>query len=495
MAVSGHGDRVAVGSRADGLSFSDLGRCAAAGAAAICASEPAHVIYIGRNGPAYPQVLFAAAAAGVPFVPLNYRLGRDQLHQLIAQLARPFVIADYDYLDALPVGLDTVRTTEQFLESASTSPAALTASESNSPAVLLFTSGTTARPKAVALRHEHLSSYIISTVEFGGAAPDEAALVTVPPYHVAAVGSVLSNLYAGRRVTYLPDFEPAAWLNLVRAEGVTSAMVVPTMLSRVVDQLDGYPADVPTLRTISYGGARMPRPVIEQAVTLFPDAGFVNAYGLTETSSTIALLGPDEHRSALASDDPAVRDRLSSIGRPVPGVEVQIRGEDGLEITSGAVGELWVCGPQVSGEYRGQASALDADGWFCTRDLARRDDDGYLFIEGRADDTIIRGGENIAPAEIEDVLIAHPGVKDVAVIGLPDDEWGERICAVVVPSRASTPSAEELRSWVRHRLRGSRTPDDVVWRPELPMTPTGKVIRRELVAELCRSIKRQERET
>jgi acyl-CoA synthetase (AMP-forming)/AMP-acid ligase II len=375
--------------------------------------------------------------------------------------------------------------TEDFLAAAgAAAPSEAAVVDDEATAVLLFTSGTTARPKAVVLRHANLTSYIFSTVEFGNAGEDEAALVAVPPYHVAAVGSALSNLYGGRRVVYLPDFDAETWLRLVREEAVTSAMVVPTMLARVVELIGDGPADVPALRLISYGGARMPRPVLEQALRAFPGVDFVNAYGLTETSSTIALLGPEDHREAFASHDPAVRARLASIGRPVPGIEAEIRDEDGEPVAVGEVGTLWVRGGQVSGEYRGQGSVLDAAGWFPTRDLAHADADGYLYIEGRADDTIIRGGENIAPAEIEDVLIEHPAVKDVAVVGKPDDEWGERICAVVVREPGRDVAADELRGYVRERLRGSRTPDDIVWRTELPHTPTGKLLRRQLVAEL-----------
>jgi acyl-CoA synthetase (AMP-forming)/AMP-acid ligase II len=260
---------------------------------------------------------------------------------------------------------------------------------------------------------------------------------------------------------------------------------VPTMLARVVDALGDRPADAPNLRLISYGGARMPRPVLERALRAFPDAGFCNAYGLTETSSTIALLGPDDHRDAVSSDDERVRRRLGSVGRAVPGIEIEIRDVDDTVLPPGTTGELWVRGAQVSGEYRGHGSVLDKEGWFPTRDRAWVDDDGFLFIEGRDDDTIIRGGENIAPAEIEDVLLQHPAVKDVAVLGRPDDEWGELIVAVVVrePSAAGV-DADALRSFVRERLRGSRTPDEIVWRDELPHTATGKLLRRELVAEI-----------
>jgi acyl-CoA synthetase (AMP-forming)/AMP-acid ligase II len=357
-----------------------------------------------------------------------------------------------------------------------------------SPAVILFTSGTTSAPKAVVLRHANLGSYIFSTVDFGAAAESDAALVAVPPYHIAAVGSVLSNVYAGRRVVYLPDFDARQWLELVRDEQVTSAMLVPTMLARIIDALGTNRADADTLRLLSYGGARMPRRVLEAALLAFPSAGFCNAYGLTETSSTIALLGPEEHRDALASDDPDVSARLGSVGRPVPGVEAAIR-IGGTAAPVGETGELWVRGAQVSGEYRGRGSTLDGDGWFRTGDLAHTDAEGYLFVEGRIDDTIIRGGENIAPAEIEEVLAGHPAIKDVAVIGLPDDEWGERLCAVVVRVPGATVSADEVRDYARCRLRGSRTPDQVVWRTELPQTATGKLLRRQLVAESADTVR------
>jgi acyl-CoA synthetase (AMP-forming)/AMP-acid ligase II len=345
----------------------------------------------------------------------------------------------------------------------------------------------------VPLRHENLQAYILHTVEFGSATEDDVALVAVPPYHVAAVGSALSNVYSGRRVVYLPDFTAKKWLDLVRDESVTTAMVVPTMLSRIVEFLNGEPAEAPSLQLISYGGARLPVPVLEKALAAFPQTGFVNAYGLTETSSTIALLGPEDHRAALTSTHGRERSRLGSVGRPVPGIELQIRDEAGTALDAGEVGELWVRGPQVSGEYIGAGSVLDADGWFPTRDRARLDEDGYLFIDGRLDDTIIRGGENIAPAEIEDVLVSHPAVADAAVVGVGDDEWGQRLVAVIVRREGIPVDAEEIKQYVRLRLRGSRTPDEIVFRLELPHNPTGKLLRREVVKDISESLARTQR--
>src|SRR6185312_13789289 len=176
-----------------------------------------------------------------------------------------------------------------------------------------------------------------------------------------------------------------------------------------------------------------------------------------------------------------------SVGQPVPSIEVQIRGEAGTVLGPGQTGELYVRGEQVSGRYTDIGSVLDADGWFPTKDVAMLDEGGYLFIGGRSDDTIIRGGENIAPAEIEDVLVEHPSVRDCVVVGPADPKWGQIIVAVVVPAEGAVPEPDELREHVRAHLRGSRTPDRVVFRDELPTNATGKVLRRELVEEYTRS--------
>lgn len=489
MAASMNGDRVLVGSREGGLTGTQLAAQAAGGAGEIGRRGARHVAFVGVNSPAVPLTVLAAGLAGVPVTPLNYRLAPDALRDLIARLDAPLLIADPEFLDVVDKperAVDVLSTAEWMSLTETAEPGELPIVDDEQTAVMLFTSGTTSAPKGVLLRHSHLVSYVLQTVEFGSADEEEAALISVPPYHVAGIGTVLTNLYAGRRMAYLTDFTAAGWLDTVSGERVTSAMLVPTMLARIVEHLDGATADVPTLRTIAYGGARLPRPVLEKALVAFPDTGFTNAYGLTETSSTIAVLGPDDHRGAAASDDPAVRARLGSAGRFVPGIEGQIRDLDGSVLGPGEVGELWVRGAQVSGEYAGSGSVLDAEGWFPTRDRAHVDADGYLFIEGRSDDTIIRGGENISPAEIEEALATHPDVADVAVFGAPDEHWGDRIvAAIVLRAREDGTSApadtETYRDWVRARLRSSRTPDQIMFSTELPYTATGKLLRRELV--------------
>jgi acyl-CoA synthetase (AMP-forming)/AMP-acid ligase II len=343
-----------------------------------------------------------------------------------------------------------------------------------------MTSGTTAAPKSAVLRHRRLVSYILGSVEFGSADAEDAVLVSVPPYHIAAVTNLLSNLYRGRRIVYLDRFTARGWLEAASAEGATHAMVVPTMLARIVDELEAGAPAPHHLRSLSYGGAPLSSRILARALALLPDVGFVNAYGLTETSSSIAVLGPEDHRIAAASGLPAVRARLGSVGRPLPGIEIEIRDADGNPREPGQPGHIHVRGAQVAGEYRGSGAVTDADGWFPTRDDGYIDNDGYLFVKGRADDTIIRGGENIAPAEIEAVIEQMPGVAQVAVTGLPSDEWGQQIGAFVVLRLGTRLSAEQVRDFARVRLRSSRTPDTVVFVPELPHTPTGKLLRREL---------------
>jgi acyl-CoA synthetase (AMP-forming)/AMP-acid ligase II len=261
-------------------------------------------------------------------------------------------------------------------------------------------------------------------------------------------------------------------------------MVVPTMLGRILDVLEDEGTTLPALRSLSYGGGRMPTTVIERALKLLPHVDFVNAYGLTETSSTIAVLGPEDHRVAIASTDPNVRRRLGSVGQPLPTLELEIRGPHGEVLGPNQSGEIYVRGDQVSGEYLSKKVIRD-DGWFPTNDGGWIDEDGYHYVEGRLDDVIVRGGENMSPGEIEDVLRAHPNVADVAVLGVPDNEWGEKVAAVIV-AKNGQPTTDELAAWVKARLRSSKTPEVWEFREVLPYNDTGKLLRRLLKTELTK---------
>ena len=484
MAAGALGDRIATGSLIGGVSYDELAARARAGGHWLRGRDAANVVFIGLNGPALPTALFAAAETGRPFAPLNYRLPDAELRRLLARTAPSLAIVDDD-MAARVAGVDGVIIEPRSAFEAATVDPTNRDNEHPEPdrdiAVLLFTSGTTGDPKVAVLRHRHLASYVISTVEFMHAEEDEATLVSVPPYHIAGIAAVLTSVYGGRRTVYLPTFTPEDWVALAASEHITHAMVVPTMLGRILDVLEKRGETLPALRALSYGGGRMPEPVIEKALKLLPNVDFVNAYGLTETSSTIAVLTADDHRAAIASDDPNVRRRLGSVGRPLPTLELEIRGPEGEVLGAGQSGEVYVRGEQISGEYL-HKKVLQDDGWFATNDAGWLDADGYLFVEGRLDDVIVRGGENISPGEIEDVLRQHPQVADVAVFGVPDNEWGERVACALVP-RESPPPVEELAGWVRSRLRSTKTPELWSFREALPYNDTGKLLRRQLKAE------------
>jgi acyl-CoA synthetase (AMP-forming)/AMP-acid ligase II len=484
MAASGNPDRTAVVSGDLRLTTQQLSDLADGGAGVIAASGAAHVVYVGTGGAMLPLLTFASARAGLVFTPINYRLSADGIQVLIDRLPDPLVIVDERYRETLGNAAKRVMVSDDFVTAAGSAEPVAEFADPESVAIVLFTSGTTSQPKAVELTHNNLTSYITGTVEFDSAGPEDAALICVPPYHIAGVSAALSNLYAGRKMVYLTNFDAREWVRLVNDERVTTATVVPTMLDRIVTVLETGEHRLPALRNLAYGGSKVGLPLVRRALELLPGVGFVNAYGLTETSSTIAVLTPDDHRDAQAASNPSIAKRLGSVGRPVPGIEVEIRGEDGTVLEPGETGELFVRGEQVSGRYTGIGSVLDENGWFPTKDIAMVDGDGYLFIGGRSDDTIIRGGENIAPAELEEVLIEHPHVRDVAVVGVEDPQWGQAIVAVVVPRNGVDPDPDELREYVRKSLRGSRTPDRVVFRDELPTTATGKVLRREIIENL-----------
>jgi acyl-CoA synthetase (AMP-forming)/AMP-acid ligase II len=481
MAAAGRGEEIAVQVGTDRMTAAEL-LAAAWGARDVVEGRSA-LAYVGTNSLAFPVALFAAAAAGIPFVPLSYRLSTEQLHDWLAPLGDVVVVSRGTPGSELASKGHHVVDVDAFVERAREGAIVRDVPEdAEGAAVLLYTSGTTAAPKAAVLRHRHLSAYVIGSVEFGGSEPDEAALVSVPPYHVAGLANLLSNVYSGRRIVYLEQFDAARWVDAVRVEGITHAMVVPTMLARIVEVLEDDAGDLPTLRALSYGGSRTSVSVLQRAMERLPNVSFTNAYGLTETSSTIAVLGPDDHAAARAGD-PAAKARLSSAGKVLPTVEIGVRGPEGF-LSAGEVGEIWVRGEQVSGEYLGRDESVDAEGWFPTRDRGWLDADGYLFVEGRSDDTIIRGGENIAPAEIEESLLQHPDVAQCAVVGLPDEEWGQRIAAVVVLRPGAIVDAAGLRDFVRGSLRGSKTPDVVTFTDNLPYTETGKLLRRTVVEQL-----------
>jgi len=481
------------GSSGESYTYAGLFEAARHRAASVRASGASRLVKLDVSNLATPLSLFTSAWAGVPFVPLNYRLTDIEIEALLKRVTPAYLVTQADRVATLgSVGQVDAVACADFLD-AGQHTQAVEGEWSMDPdevAVLLFTSGTTGEPKAAVLRHKHLVSYILSSVEFASASEEEASLVCVPPYHIAGIAAVMSSVYSGRHVIQLPNFTAQAWVQLARQHKVSSAFVVPTMLARIVEHLEAEgseTADMPNLKSLAYGGGKMPLSVIEKAMKFFPNTDFSNAYGLTETSSTICVLGPDEHREAVASTDPQIRRRLVSVGRALPGVEIEIRDDEGKVLKAGGRGEIYVRGEQVSGEYEGRGSVTDAEGWFPTRDAGSMDEEGYLFLEGRADDVIVRGGENLSPGEIEDVMLTHPDVADVAVVGIPDEQWGEAVAAAVVAKPGASIDIEALKTIINEQLRSSRVPAVIsVW-AELPYNETGKLLRRVVKAELSKA--------
>ncbi len=483
MAADAEPDRIGLVCGGVRWSYGALLNAARGAAHVVSQSGCQHVALLDEGSEAAAIALFGAALAGIPYVPLNYRLADADLGALLKRIAPAYIVGDVDRIARLhPDGAHVSRGRAAFIADAEAASGNIPGEEEGEGiAVQIFTSGTTAAPKAALLRHANLVAYILGTVEFGSALPTDGALVSVPPYHVAGIAALLSSVYAMRKILLLPAFDPDSWLDLATAEHATSAFVVPTMLGRIIARLEaGRTADLSALQAIAYGGGPMPLELIRRALELFPNTSFTNAYGLTETSSTIALLGPEEHRAAHTSQDPAIRARLGSVGRGLPSIEIQVRDDEGRTLPPGERGEIYVRGDQVSGEYR-ERKAVDSDGWFPTRDAGYLDSEGYLFLAGRTDDVIVRGAENISPGEIEDVLVAHPAIADAAAVAIPSAEWGEAVgIAIVARAEMTAPAEDELRALIKNRLRSSRVPERILVLKALPYNEMGKLLRREI---------------
>ncbi|MBT4355269.1 MAG: acyl--CoA ligase [Rhodospirillaceae bacterium] len=467
MAAEAMGDREAVKLNNDSITYSELNYMSKSVASLVKNNEK--IGFLSENNLLMPAALFGAAIAGVEFVPLNYRLSEEQLNMQLKRISPAILFTDQDIKCK---GIKTIGITTLALDNKAELD---NYSDDEAVAVELFTSGTTGEPKSAVLKHKNLMAYILGTVEFMSAGAEESVLLSVPPYHIAGIAAVLSSSYSGRKIVQLPNFSAEAWMRLVIKEKITNAFLVPTMLKRIVEKFDDN-LSLPSLKNVAYGGGKMPRQVIERAMKLLPHVNFTNAYGLTETSATICMLGPEDHRSAFNSSDALIKRRLSSAGRPIPSIELIIKNDEGNICLPEELGNVWVRGEQVSGEYKGIGSKLDSEGWFPTKDRGFLDSDGYLFIDGRADDVIVRGGENISPGEIEDVVRTHPNVEDVAAVAVKDIEWGEAVGLVIV---ASSPiEDDEIIKLVRTKLRSSRVPSIIKYMDELPYNETGKLLRR-----------------
>jgi acyl-CoA synthetase (AMP-forming)/AMP-acid ligase II len=449
----------------------------------------------------YMEAYFATAKLGAIFVPLNFRAKADELSYMIANAGVKIIFVGSRYLDmvdSLLPQLPTIKTCISIDSESSGRPYYENLMNTSSSdelkceiggediTILTYTAGTTGRPKGVPLTHNGFVFYILDNVEPASPEIEERNLLSVPLYHVAGIQAMLAAFYGGRTLVLMRQFEVKEWMETVQNERATRAMVVPTMLKMIIDDSDFNNYDLTNLKVITYGAAPMPLEVIKKAIKVMPWVRFINAFGQTETASTIATLGPEDHiiEGTEEEQEKKLKRLASSIGRPLPDVEVNIVSEQGDTLPLGKVGEIVVKGPRVMTGYWGDeeksSQVISQDGWLRTGDMGWMDEEGYIYLAGRGDDMIIRGGENISPEEVEDVLDSHYEVEEAAVIGVPDPEWGQEPRAIVVLKKGGNATQEEIIEFCRDRLAGFKRPRSVIFVDSLPRNQMGKVLKKEL---------------
>ena len=446
------------------------------------------------------EAYFASAQLDAIYVPINFRAKTDELAQML-KIAQPTcLLLGERYLSLVPESSQSAvsivlldgeatgshRSYDALLSESLPDQMHFPEAGDEDTTVIMFTAGTTGIPKGVMLTHDSFSSYLLATVEPADPEIEESNLITVPFYHIAGLQAALAAVYGGRTLVVMRQFDPGEWLRLAQEKQVNRAMLVPTMLKHIMEHPDFFEHDLSSLSVITYGAAPMPLEVIREAIARFPGARFINAFGQTETASTITMLPPDDHVLDGSPEDIKTKlKRLTSIGKPLDDIEVGIVDEGGKTVAVGETGEIVARGSRMMAGYWHEESATrDAmrDGWIYTGDLGYQDADGYIFLSGRAKDFIKRGGEMVSPEEVEMVLRSHPEVDDAAVIGVPDVEWGEEVRAVVV-GRSGEVTEEQIIEFCRGKLAGFKRPRSVVFVGELPRNVMGKVLKRDLREE------------
>ena len=446
------------------------------------------------------EIYFAVAKIGGIHVPFNFRAKEHELIYMLngCEANTLFVGQRYiELVDSIKSDITSVKNLisidglqEGMLDyeerlAAVSAEEIFTEIDDDDTTILMYTAGTTGFPKGVMLPHNSFSVYVLENVTPADPATDEKNILTVPLYHVAGVQAMMAAVYGGRTVVMERQFDPVEWMELVQEEKVDRAMMVPTMLKQLIDNPDFNEYDLSSLRVITYGAAPMPLEVIKKAMDVLPGVSFINAFGQTETASTITTLSPEDHVITGTDEEKEKKlKRLSSIGRPMSDVEMKIFNEEGNELPVGEVGEIVARGPRVmSGYWKDEDktdNTIDKDGWVHTGDMGYMDEDGYFFLAGRATDMIIRGGENISPEEVEAVLHSYPKVDEAAVIGIPDEDWGEVPKAFCVLKQGETATPEEVMEYCRENLASYKRPRAVEFIDELPRNQMGKVLKRVL---------------
>lgn len=445
-----------------------------------------------RNCPEYMVVYGAGEKAGFPVAALNFRLARQEVEQLLRQITPKAVFVQGQFremFDAMDYGASAP------LRVLLDGPSAggwqglddlLSQGDDAEPAVevggddiayLLFTSGTTGLPRAAML--SHLGQWLDATtfVMEASLTSDDRFLFVSPLYHVAARAMTLAHLMVGATIVMHEAFDAEKVLQDIEKHRITTFTAVPTMIIWLLNHPSIKERDLSSLRLLWYAASPMPVPVLEQAIATFGPI-LVQGYGLTESGPSVTVLPASDHRL-----DGDKTHRLASCGRPVVGVEIRIVGPDGQDLPPGEIGEVVVRSPYLMKGYWNEPELTAQtlrDGWLHTGDMGRLDEDGYLYLVDRKKDMIISGGENIYPREVEEVLYSHPGVREAAVIGVPDPVWGEAVKAFVVVEEGAQVTEDELIAYCAERLARYKRPKSIEFCQELPKNPSGKILKNVL---------------
>ncbi|WP_046301290.1 long-chain fatty acid--CoA ligase [Mycobacterium sp. UM_Kg27] len=442
--------------------------------------------YAGLNHPDFLVTLFAAARIGASFVPLNWRLtadefgyilGNAQVHTLVADAERAAVIDAVRRQAGLrrAIALTPVPGWEVLDELlAERAPLADPVfAEPDDIAVIMYTSGTTGHPKGAMLTHANLFWNNINALLTFDTSQHDVSLVCAPLFHIGGLNvTTLLTLQKGGRIVLMPTFDPAEALRLLAEERVTTMFGVPAMFLFMSHRPEFADTDLSSVRSFVYGGAPVPEPLIRR----YAERGipFAQGYGLTETAPLALVLRTDE-----------VGVKIGAAGNQVlPLSDVRLVDLENQPVPAGTRGEICVRGPQVMAGYwrnpEATAAVIDGEGWFHTGDIGQADDEGYVWVLDRVKDMVISGGENVYPAEVEDVLYGHPAVAEVAVLGTPHEKWGEAVTAVVVLRPGATLELDELRDHARQKLAAFKLPIRLEFVDALPRTQSGKVVKYQL---------------
>ncbi len=438
------------------------------------------------NTPEALLLWLGALTLGAVPVYLNWRFTSTELQYVIADSTSRYLFYSSSFekpvseLDAEKLSLYKI---EDFFRE-TPAPTSMSGRENaidrSDVLIQLYTSGTTGYPRGVLVTHESMLNMVegISS-ELPGMGPESVNMIVAPLFNIAGAGYAVLGIYNGVSTLLLPKFDPHHVAHSIAERHVTNVFLAPAMIQAILQLPDVSRYDFSSLRNIHYGGSPISPPLLNSARAAFA-CGFTQGYGLTETTGITTLLRYDDHSRAIQmSDQDRMGEILSSAGRPVAGMEIRIVTPDGENAKPGNPGEVWIRGGNLAAGYWQKSDFLDASGWFHTGDVGTMDEEGYLYLIDRMNDMIVSGGINIYPAEIEKVLLQHPDIADAAVVGAPDEKFGERIVAFLT-ARSIKLKAEEIQSWCRERMAGYRVPSEIQFAAELPRNPSGKVLRRQL---------------